>query len=291
MFANAYEITRQFTRPVVLSQRLADGRVTCGIGSFIVVNADGWIATAAHIVQPMLEFSRHQQEKSVYDAQVLAIQNDPNLPPKHKRRQIGNLNKNSDWIINQSYWWAMQSSASGPTFHVNLMADVAIGKLTNFDTSGIAAFPVFKNPATNPRLGSSLCRLGFPFHALSASFDENSNGFTINNFTPPPMFPNDGIHTRMALVPDTTGAVVARFIETSTPGLRGQSGGPLFDIRGEIWGIQSRTAHLELGFSPTKKDGAKEIVEHQFMNVGLASHVSHVIDLFNAHGVQFQIAA
>jgi hypothetical protein len=37
-----------------------------------------------------------------------------------------------------------------------------------------------------------------------------------------------------------------KFIETSTPGLRGQSGGPLFDAKGEIWGIQSRTNFLEL---------------------------------------------
>jgi S1-C subfamily serine protease len=80
---------------------------------------------------------------------------------------------------------------------------------------------------------------------------------------------------------------LAKFIETSTPGLRGQSGGPLFDVKGEIWGIQSRTVHLELGFSPKKKDGPREIVEHQFMNVGLAAHVSHLVELFRQHGVQF----
>lgn len=38
------------------------------------------------------------------------------------------------------------------------------------------------------------------------------------------------------------------FIETSTPRLRGQSGGPIFDVNGAIWAIQSQTHHLKLGF-------------------------------------------
>jgi hypothetical protein len=156
--------------------------------------------------------------------------------------------------------------------------------------TGITGFPVFKNPSGDPRLGSSLCRLGFPFHSLTARFVEATNSFTIDNFSPPPMFPNDGIHTRMAIATDQSGTPVAKFIETSTPGLRGQSGGPLFDVAGQVWGIQSKTAHLELGFSPKKKDGNREIVEHQFMNVGLAAHVSHITDLFNQFGVQYTSA-
>jgi len=37
-------------------------------------------------------------------------------------------------------------------------------------------------------------------------------------------------------------------IELSTPGLRGQSGGPLFNSEGIICGMQSSTNHLHLGF-------------------------------------------
>jgi hypothetical protein len=63
----------------------------------------------------------------------------------------------------------------------------------------------------------------------------------------------------------------------------GQSGGPLFDVDGVIWGIQSRTSFLDLGFSP-EKEGSKE---YQFMNVGLASHIQHVLALLDQHGVQY----
>jgi hypothetical protein len=64
----------------------------------------------------------------------------------------------------------------------------------------------------------------------------------------------------------------------------------LFDINGDVWGIQSKTAFLELGFTPRKKDGNKEIVEHQFMNVGLAGHVQHAVDLFKKFGVAYDSA-
>jgi hypothetical protein len=49
----------------------------------------------------------------------------------------------------------------------------------------------------------------------------------------------------------------AKFVEMSSPGLRGQSGGPRFDVNGMVWGLQSRTQHLALGFSPQVEVNAK----------------------------------
>jgi hypothetical protein len=290
MFSKACEVAKGFTRPVIISQRLANGTVSCGIASFIVVNPEGWIVTAAHVIEPMRTLQIHQAEKGEYEAKLESIRQNPSLSPSQRKRQTANLKRNPEWLLHQSHWWAMQPKALSPAFHVDGLADVAIGKLEQFDTSGIQNFPVFKDPATDPLPGTSLCRLGFPFHDLQATFDDASGNFTIQNFSPPPMFPNDGIQTRLVRIPDAANARTAKFIETSTPGLRGQSGGPLFDVRGEVWGIQSKTAFLELGFIPKKKDGNREIVEHQFMNVGWAAHISQVIDLFKQHGVSYQSA-
>jgi hypothetical protein len=76
----------------------------------------------------------------------------------------------------------------------------------------------------------------------------------------------------------------------STPGLRGQSGGPVFDVNGVVWGIQSQTRHLELGFQPTIEQKGKRIQENQFLNVGLASSVSEVVKLFENAGVKYEKA-
>ena len=73
-------------------------------------------------------------------------------------------------------------------------------------------------------------------------------------------------------------------IETSTPGLRGQSGGPIFDVAGAVCGMQSKTAHLPLGFSPRSKS-RRRVTEHQFLNVGLAVHAETMLEFFDRHGV------
>ncbi|HYK55809.1 MAG TPA: hypothetical protein VEV15_04980, partial [Flavisolibacter sp.] len=40
----------------------------------------------------------------------------------------------------------------------------------------------------------------------------------------------------------------------STPGLKGQSGGPLFNSDGLIFGMQSMTNHLHLGFDMNNQE-------------------------------------
>ena len=80
-----------------------------------------------------------------------------------------------------------------------------------------------------------------------------------------------------------------RFIETSSPGLRGQSGGPLFDVNGTVWGIQSSTMHYPLGFSPEVNQGGRRFVEQQFLNAGMAVHVAVCIEMMSKMGVAFEL--
>jgi len=51
MFAEACEIAKQFTRPVVISRRDQNGKCSASIGTFVVVNKEGWALTAWHIVE------------------------------------------------------------------------------------------------------------------------------------------------------------------------------------------------------------------------------------------------
>jgi hypothetical protein len=102
---------------------------------------------------------------------------------------------------------------------------------------------------------------------------------------PIPRFPNEGIHTRLVIRQEEERS--ALFVETSTPGLKGQSGGPIFDRFGHVWAIQSCTQHLPLGFSPSVFVDGKQIVEHQFTHVGWGSHVSEVIKLLDSRGIKY----
>ena len=98
-------------------------------------------------------------------------------------------------------------------------------------------------------------------------------------------YPIEGIVTRLLLEGRHDSGYNIGFIECSNPGLRGQSGGPVVDVDGTIWGIQSQTKHLELGFAPPVKNTKGSPVEHQFLNVGWSVHAETLIGFLNDSGV------
>ncbi|MDH3217665.1 MAG: hypothetical protein OEN01_15560 [Candidatus Krumholzibacteria bacterium] len=78
------------------------------------------------------------------------------------------------------------------------------------------------------------------------------------------------------------------------PGLRGQSDGPAFDVEGRVWGIRSRTKHLDLNFDVTvevlRKGAKKQVRDHAFLHVGHCMHVDVLKDFMREHRVVFDEA-
>ena len=289
MFAAALKRVIPFTHPVIVSKRLASGQVECGCAAFIILNADGWILTAAHVINDLIVKQAHDRERAQYEADVAAVEADARLGAKQRKRRIAKLPRNPQWITNISYWWGADG-VRADKFAGDSVADLALSKIEPFDPAQVAAYPVFRDPTNELVPGTSLCRLGFPFHEISATYDEATGAFRLpEGALPVPRFPMDGIYTRSAILVDGTSGRRVEYIETSTPGLRGQSGGPNFDIEGRICGLQSRTNHLALGFSPVVKRQGKEVQEHQFLNVGLGPHVKEILKFLQAKGVTVAI--
>jgi hypothetical protein len=270
MFSKAYKISSQYTHPLLISNRFYDGTVTSGVGSFVIINKEGWIATAGHILDSLLTYHKHQAEIEQYNAKTGA-----KIDPK--------------WISNHSIWFGADHHFIRQ-FHILGENDLAIGKIENYNPDFVKTYPVFKDPR-KLEPGTSLCKLGYPFYDVKATFDEKNNQFRFDpSVFPIPSFPIDGIYTRNIITgksPD--GKFDYKFLETSTPGLRGQSGGPTFDKDGKIWAIQSQTHHLPLGFSPTIKKDDKEIEENQFLNVGWGVHVEAILRFLDEKGVKYQV--
>ena len=106
---------------------------------------------------------------------------------------------------------------------------------------------------------------------------------------PIPRFPIEGIFTRNINAGKSADKKFdIQYIETSSPGLRGQSGGPIFDVEGKIWAIQSQTRHLPLGFTPKIRKGNQEIEENQFLNVGWGVHIKTILRFLDEHGVKYR---
>lgn len=131
-------------------------------------------------------------------------------------------------------------------------ADLALVKFEGFNQLFCNSFPVFKDNSTDLKQGLSLCRLGFPYTG-NTNFQYNSITDDIEWTTAgnpnSPLFPIDGIITRYVA---ENGQITG--LELSTPGLKGQSGGPLFDKQGVICGLQSSTVSLPLGFDQVNRE-------------------------------------
>jgi hypothetical protein len=272
MFSRAYEIASQFTLPVITSLRYFDGTVDCLLASLTVLNTEGWALTAAHIFDPFFAYQQHQQE----------------LQEFYQGGQTGA--PNPAWITHCSYWWG-EDGVRDSEFRLLPEGDLAVVRLEPFYPDAISHYPLIKNPASM-RAATSLCKLGFPFHQISASFDERTDNFQLApDALPVPRFPIEGIFTRVIGQGwSGDGRYEIKFIETSTPGLRGQSGGPVFDVDGAVWGIQSQTCHLPLGFSPTVLRDGREVEENQFLNVGWVIHPELLIAFLTDQNIAFAVS-
>src|SRR6266404_95830 len=290
MFVTAVERASKFTGPIVISSRTVGGKVTSGCGSFVIVNDEGWILTAAHIFNTDRVLAEQQKAHAEYLEKRKEIEERADLNINKKRKLISRLNFSDDWLSRVSFWWG-QDDLNCKQIYWNLLADIAITKLENFKPAPNATFPKFGNPSVELPPGRSLCKTGFPFHSIESSYDEESNTFRFApGALPIPRFPLDGILTRYQIVKNATDNTQAKCLELSTPGLRGQSGGPVFDKDGVVWGIQVRTHHLALGFQPELTDHGKKVAEHQFLNVGVAAYVSEIIALLKKYNVKHDVA-
>ena len=72
---------------------------------------------------------------------------------------------------------------------------------------------------------------------------------------------------------------------------RGQSGGPVFDTQGRIWGVQSLTKHLDLDFdinqTVLRAGKPKHVSESAFLHAGECIDVNVIKDFMRSNNVHF----
>jgi hypothetical protein len=279
MFKAACATARNFTWPVIISRRSIGGECTAGIGTFMVVNKEGWIITAGHILQLLGKMTAEERNNRELEARIAAIENDHSLNRKDRRRklaQAGHLA--SDALDKWSVWWGQDGVRLEPGTEVGIEAvDIAVARLAPLNCDAIAEYPVFKKSAKEFEPGASLCRIGFPFWDVKPEWNAATNAFNLTQNVPLPLFANEGVLARMSqmFLIDPAGNPLPsplpfplKSIETSNPGLLGQSGGPIFDQKGVVWGIQTSTVSYELDLNTEEK---------QYYNVGVGCHAETVI--------------
>jgi hypothetical protein len=278
MFGDACEKAMRFTRPVITSTRLYDGTVQCSCGAFIVLNDEGWILTAGHMFDSFKAFQDTAEKIKDIEEQ--------NSRGGDRRPKV---KIDPTWITNHSFWWGWDNVRLCDVF-VDRRVDIGVGRLEPFNKKWISGYPVLKDPA-NMRPGTSLCKLGFPFTKINATFDQKANSFRLADGTLPlPLFPIEGMHTRnIAQGKSADGMFDALYVETSSPGIRGQSGGPIFDKDCNICGIQLKTNHMPLDFKAEANTDGKKVTEYQFINLGVGLHAKTIVDILRSRNIEFEM--
>ncbi|RWP81569.1 hypothetical protein [Mesorhizobium sp.] len=192
MFVEAIEIAKHFTWPLVISYRTLGGPCFCAIGTFVVVNKDGWFVTAAHNVRMLEEFTREAERNIARAADVVAISSNSGLNREEKRQKIRELpqvtEKSKDLCAPLSGLPGVNgkdiqySKTIRSITGVDIL-DLAIGRLEPFESSWVDSYPIFKDPTQNFKPGTSLCKLGYPFNKLPVIFSAETGGLIFEQGT------------------------------------------------------------------------------------------------------------
>ncbi len=290
MFVSAIEKAAEFTRPIhSIVRYFGSTDVHPGAASLFFVNADGWALTCRHVAEQLVGADQLAQRYQAFKTERSG------LGAKRRRQAERELERKYGFNAAQPVEARnlFVNCVEGPlnlTLKLHPTVDAALLKFDGYTKLGCTAFPVFAKNGADLKQGKFLCRLGFPFpefrnFAYDATTD--SIGWTQQGQEHTPRFPIEGMVTRHLLGP---GGGVAGF-ELSTPGLRGQSGGPVFDTEGCVWGMQARTAHLDLVFDvdmDVVRDGNKKRVKDSaFLHVGHCIHVDVLKTFIQEHGLTF----
>jgi hypothetical protein len=299
MFSDAYEIASCYTRPLFTFARVTDDpfsgdfEIVSSVGAMVIINEDGCFVTASHIMQQAEQLRQQHEAWVALQKKIQELEQDSiSRSGKKKKLKREAQSKPHSWVSNLVLGFGFQE-AEVSEVRVFPYSDLAIGRIENFNQFSVDNYPRIKEPSNNFDIGSSLCRLGYPFANLDVEFNEQQDQFFLNGL--PPLFPIESIYTRNIIpeVPndDTAPSFDVKFIETSRPGLNGQSGGPIFDTDGNVWGIQSQTRHYPLGFDQEIQHGGKtRSTENSFLHVGVGTHAETLIGALDETGVDYSLA-
>jgi ribosomal protein L24E len=291
MFVEAIEKVDQFTRPIHFIIRYYKGSdIIPGTGTLFFVNEDGFAITCKHVAKQILYAQSIYENYLKFKGELRKFERDVSLEMQRNKLETKyKLNQNTPIRILSTFVNCV-SKYKSISIHLHPSQDLAIIRFRDYDSKLYQGHATFLKNSSQIRQGRYLCRLGYPFPEFTNyQYDKSTNDIIWTNTgrVHTPSFPIDGIVTRH--IADQNQVLG---IEMSTPGLRGQSGGPLFDRNGIIYGMQSSTRHLHLGFDQVNRevitDGQKRRVSnYPFLDVGQCVHVDVIKSFLREQKVHF----
>ena len=291
MFISAIERVAKFTRPVNSIIRTYGGKqLIPGSSTIFFVNDKGYAITCKHVMELLAGADNINNHFNNFKKERQQIANDGKYKTNLKGLEL-KYKYNAETLIQvKNNFVDCVDGMSGFSFHLHPTLDLAILKFNDYKTLHYQDCAKFLKDTAKIKQGKFLCRLGFPFPEFNNFTFNAANDdieWTTEGINRSPQFPIEGMVTRF--LAEQNGMYG---IELSTPGLRGQSGGPLFDEKGTVYGMQFSTKHLHLGFDIEEKEimvnnGIKKISDYSFLHLGQCIHADAIKAFLKQHEVEF----
>ena len=295
MFVKAIETATKFTRPfLTISRAYGSEEIDPGCATLILVNDEGWVLTCKHVAKLLADAESVDKKYADFKNELALILKGE----KHYKSNLHALEKKYGYVKGKTTaqmknrFFDVVDNLSGMQYFLHPQYDIALIRIDGFGKVLCDQYPVFASDTSALKQGKALCRLGYPYPEYNNfKYDSEHDDIVWVNEgrANTPLFPIDGILTRHVI---NNGKFVE--IELSTPGLRGQSGGPLFDKDGLVYGMQSCTISLPLGFDQENREinvkGVKKKVnDYSFIHLGRCVTVDLLKEFMDANGVKYQV--
>ena len=284
MFVNAIQKVGGYTRAIHSISRLyIEDNILPGAATLFFVNNEGYAVTCKHVAELIIQAEKINSQYENFKRDLNSGMSRNEVQAKYNFRDGALLQIKHNFVN-------CFDKVSGFDCLLHPVHDLAILVFKGFTKTYYNGFARFIGDDESIQQGKSLCRLGYPFPEFNNFiYDKSTEDIMWTNKGNPysPTFPIDGIVTRLIRKGNEIVGV-----EMSTPGLKGQSGGPLFDQEGLIYGMQSSTAHMHLGFDlvdhPVGAGNRQKTVNNfPFLHVGRCVHADVIKKFLKDHGVKF----
>lgn len=291
MFTAAIETVASFTRPIHSILRTYGGRqVVPSSATLFFVNDQGYAVTCRHVVDLLLSSETINRQYSLFKDERNSLPTNSNVKSHISALEVKYNYTPDSYVEVRNNFLDCVDTMNGFTCQLHPTYDLAILKFNGFSRPLYTGHARFLKDGSSIKQGKMLCRLGFPFPEFTNyRYNEAADQieWTQQGMAQSPRFPLEGMVTRF--LGDATGVVG---IELSTPGLRGQSGGPLFDSNGVVYGMQFSTRHLHLGFDLVDKEiridnKLQKVTDYSFIHLGQCIHVDVIKRFLKEKNVSF----
>ena len=287
MFVKAIETATPFIRPIHFITRAFESDIVIpGAATLFFVNDEGWALTCGHVADEIGAVDTVNNRYTSYRTEVAGLRN----ANKNARRGVQRRHGLTPHTTAQMKVRFMGCGVGELQIEFLRETEIDIALLKFSPAPRCSMYPTFAKDGGELKQGKTLCRLGYPFPEFT-NFKYNARAdeieWTDQGQDVTPRFPIDGMVTRHLV--DASGSING--FEMSTPGLRGQSGGPAFDTEGKVWGMQALTHHLDLDFDVDQavlRGGRTERRRNSaFLHVGNCIHVESLKSAMRKHSVPF----